>query len=111
MQPKELSLVHLVRPSKEINAKTPLLIMLHGYGSNEEDLFSFAAELPENIFIISPEGTVSAQLRLAHAPGLLALPSDFWYIQLKMHHWVERGDKAHGPSWALTAPSAAQEKL
>lgn len=53
MQPKELSLVHLIRPSKEINAKTPLLIMLHGYGSNEEDLFSFAAELPENIFIIS----------------------------------------------------------
>lgn len=27
--------------------------MLHGYGSNEDDLFSFAAELPENIFIIS----------------------------------------------------------
>ncbi len=27
--------------------------MLHGYGSNEEDLFSFADELPKNIFIIS----------------------------------------------------------
>lgn len=53
MQPKELSLVHLIRPSKEIDQTTPLLIMLHGYGSNEEDLFSFATELPENIFIIS----------------------------------------------------------
>lgn len=27
--------------------------MLHGYGSNEEDLFSFAEELPEELFIIS----------------------------------------------------------
>jgi len=53
MNPKELSLTHLIRPSQEINKQTPLLIMLHGYGSNEEDLFSFAAELPENIFIIS----------------------------------------------------------
>lgn len=53
MQPKELSLVHLIRPSKEIDHNTPLLIMLHGYGSNEEDLFPFAAELPENIFVIS----------------------------------------------------------
>jgi len=53
MQPKELSLVHLNRPSNVIDQNTPLLIMLHGYGSNEEDLFSFAAELPENIFVIS----------------------------------------------------------
>jgi len=53
MQPKELSLVHLIRPSKEIDKNTPLLIMLHGYGSNEEDLFAFATELPEEIFIIS----------------------------------------------------------
>jgi phospholipase/carboxylesterase len=28
--------------------KNPLIILLHGYGSNEEDLFSFAAELPSN---------------------------------------------------------------
>jgi len=53
MQPKELSLVHLIRPSQSIDKHTPLLIMLHGYGSNEEDLFSFSAELNENIFIIS----------------------------------------------------------
>lgn len=53
MKPKELSLVHLIRPSKEVDENTPLLIMLHGYGSNEEDLFSFAAELPEDLFIIS----------------------------------------------------------
>ena len=27
--------------------------MLHGYGSDENDLFSFANELPEELFIIS----------------------------------------------------------
>jgi phospholipase/carboxylesterase len=27
--------------------------MLHGYGSDEKDLFSFASELPEELFIIS----------------------------------------------------------
>ena len=31
----------------------PLLILLHGYGSNELDLFSFANELPDSLVIIS----------------------------------------------------------
>jgi phospholipase/carboxylesterase len=31
----------------------PLLILLHGYGSNELDLFSFADELPETLVIVS----------------------------------------------------------
>ena len=31
----------------------PLLILLHGYGSNELDLFSFANELPNSLVIVS----------------------------------------------------------
>jgi len=31
----------------------PLLILLHGYGSNELDLFSFANELPDTLVIVS----------------------------------------------------------
>ena len=50
---KNLSLHHIVRESKNNTVKAPLLILLHGYGSNEEDLFSFASELPEEYFIIS----------------------------------------------------------
>ena len=53
MQPKKLSLYHIIRPSTISNKKAPVLFMLHGYGSNEEDLFSFANELPEEQFIIS----------------------------------------------------------
>ncbi|MDR9456157.1 MAG: alpha/beta fold hydrolase [Salegentibacter sp.] len=48
-----LSLHHLVRKPAIASEKTPLLIMLHGYGSDENDLFSFAEELPGEFLIIS----------------------------------------------------------
>lgn len=53
MSPTNLSLKHLIRPAKAGIQKPSPLFMLHGYGSNEEDLFSFAAELPEELFVIS----------------------------------------------------------
>jgi len=49
---KELSLDHIIRPSTLKN-DAPALFMLHGYGSDENDLFSFASELPNELFIIS----------------------------------------------------------
>ena len=52
MSTKELSLVHIIRESS-LKENAPLLIMCHGYGSDENDLFSFASELPEELFIIS----------------------------------------------------------
>ncbi len=48
-----LSLHHLVREPKlklEIN---PVLLLLHGYGSNEQDQFGFASELPAEYYVIS----------------------------------------------------------
>jgi len=53
MEAETFTLYHLVRKPKKTVEKAPLLIMLHGYGSNEEDLFSFADELPDELFIIS----------------------------------------------------------
>lgn len=53
MDTDTFTLEHLVRKPKIASEKAPLLIMLHGYGSNEEDLFSFAEELPDELFIIS----------------------------------------------------------
>ncbi len=47
-----LPLYHITKPSI-LKQNAPLLIMLHGYGSDENDLFSFADELPEDIFVIS----------------------------------------------------------
>jgi len=49
----ELSLYHLVREPKVKKDKNPLLLLIHGYGSNEEDLFGFAAQLPDEYYIIS----------------------------------------------------------
>jgi len=53
MQTKELSLYHIIKPSSIKDQKAPVIFLLHGYGSNEEDLFSFAPELPEEYCVIS----------------------------------------------------------
>ena len=50
---KNTQLKYITREPNTIDQKSKLLIMLHGYGSNEEDLFSFAPELPDNLIIIS----------------------------------------------------------
>lgn len=51
---KDLSLTHIIqKPKTKVAGKAPLLLLLHGYGSNEQDLFSFAPELPDHYFIIS----------------------------------------------------------
>jgi len=63
-----LSLYHLVREPKLKKEKNPLLLLLHGYGSNEEDLFSFAQELPDDYFVIS-----------ARAPYPLPPYGNAWY--------------------------------
>jgi phospholipase/carboxylesterase len=48
-----MALHYITRAPKVILDKNPVLLLLHGYGSNEEDLFSFASELPEHYFVIS----------------------------------------------------------
>jgi phospholipase/carboxylesterase len=48
-----MSLHYIIKEPKIKLDKNPVLILLHGYGSNEEDLFSFASELPDHYFIIS----------------------------------------------------------
>jgi phospholipase/carboxylesterase len=63
-----LSLHHLVREPKIKLEKNPLLLLLHGYGSNEEDLFSFSTELPEEYYVVS-----------VRAPYDLQFGSYAWY--------------------------------
>ena len=63
-----LSLYHLVREPKIKLEKNPLLLLLHGYGSNEADLFSFASELPEEYYVVA-----------ARAPYDLMFGSYAWY--------------------------------
>ena len=64
----ELSLEYQIREPKILLDKNPLLLLLHGYGSNEADLFSFASELPDEYYVIS-----------ARAPYDLQYGSYAWY--------------------------------
>jgi phospholipase/carboxylesterase len=52
-------LQYIVREPKIASQKPPLLILLHGYGSNKEDLFSFADELPDDLLIVSAQAPLS----------------------------------------------------
>jgi len=63
-----MSLEYKIREPKIILDKNPLILMLHGYGSNEADLFSFAPELPDEYYVIS-----------ARAPYDLQYGSYAWY--------------------------------
>lgn len=56
-----LSLEYKIREPKIKLDKNPLLLLLHGYGSNEEDLFSFATELPDEYYIISARAPYDMQ--------------------------------------------------
>lgn len=46
-------LYYLVRRPSVESIKPPLLVLLHGVGSNEQDLFSFADKLPGKYLIVS----------------------------------------------------------
>ena len=53
--------LHYIKRESTLEANAPLLIMCHGYGSDENDLFSFASELPEELFIISVRAPYTLQ--------------------------------------------------
>ena len=55
----ENSLTYLIRKPKNAVKNPALLLMLHGYGSNEQDLFSFAQELPDSLLIVSVRAPIS----------------------------------------------------
>ncbi|KFE97336.1 phospholipase [Chryseobacterium formosense] len=48
-----MNLDYIVREPENITPDTSILFMLHGYGSNEQDLFSFRESLPEDWIIVS----------------------------------------------------------
>ncbi len=78
MQTKTLSLYHLIKAPTVQKEKTPVLFMFHGYGSDENDLFSFASELPEELCIIS-----------VRAPHPMQPQGNAWYAI----HWDAQDGK------------------
>jgi phospholipase/carboxylesterase len=66
---KDLSLTHLVRePAARSAGRPPLLLLLHGVGSNEADLFGLAPYLDERFLVVS-----------ARAPVVMGYGSFGWF--------------------------------
>ncbi|MDX1463432.1 MAG: phospholipase, partial [Marinirhabdus sp.] len=61
MKKQNLSLEHNFKPSTNTDRKPAAIVMLHGFGSDENDLFSFASELPESYAIISLKAPIPMQ--------------------------------------------------
>src|SRR4029453_7866501 len=62
MSDRTFSLFHQAAPPKGgLESKPPLLLMLHGYGSNEDDLFSLAPYLDERFMIVSARAPIMLQ--------------------------------------------------
>ena len=59
MSTNDHSLTHLVRePGRRGQSRPPLLLLLHGIGSNEHDLFGLAPYLDERFLIVSARAPV-----------------------------------------------------
>jgi phospholipase/carboxylesterase len=52
----DLSLQYLVREAHATSEKQKAIILLHGVGSNEKDLFSFSRFLPDEFVVIAAQG-------------------------------------------------------
>lgn len=57
--PIKMELKYLVREPKIKSEHPPLLLLLHGFGSNEKDLFSFANQLPDKYLVVAAQGQIS----------------------------------------------------
>jgi phospholipase/carboxylesterase len=68
MDHANLPLIHLVRRPTQPSARPPLLLLLHGVGSNEHDLFSLAPQLDPRLLILS-----------ARAPNVIWPGSYAWF--------------------------------
>lgn len=54
---KELcGIQYLERKPNQISEKPRLMLLIHGYGSNEEDLFSFSEAFPDDFYVVSVRG-------------------------------------------------------
>lgn len=61
MKKQELLLEHNFRPAANGTSKPPAIVMLHGFGSDENDLFSFSSELPGHYAVISLRAPIRLQ--------------------------------------------------
>lgn len=49
---------YVIHIPQQYNHNTILIILLHGYGSNEYDLFSLKKEFPNSMLVVSIQGPI-----------------------------------------------------
>ena len=55
----KMKLNYITKKPNKITVDTPILVLLHGYGSNAEDLFSFCPDLPKDWLIVSFQAPIN----------------------------------------------------
>ena len=80
-KPSAPSLYYIFKEPKIKSAKPPVIILMHGVGSNEKDLFSLANQMPDSFLVIS-----------LRAPIMLSKDSYAWY-----HLTFENGTRVGNP--------------
>lgn len=65
---KDMALKYIVKEPAIKNSTTPLIILLHGYGSNEADLFSLAKDLPQEAIVVAVRAPIALRNGFAWIP-------------------------------------------
>src|SRR6476620_3167118 len=55
----DLALSYLIRESIQLSKIVKAVILLHGVGSNEQDLFALAPDLPDGVYVIAARGPIA----------------------------------------------------
>ncbi|MFY9677943.1 alpha/beta hydrolase, partial [Glutamicibacter protophormiae] len=93
----EASTVALISRNDESRLGTPLLVFLHGYGSNEEDLMGLSRYLPQEFTYLSVRAPLQA------GPGFSWFP-----LSQEIDYSVDAVAQSVKDLWAFLKPIAAQ---
>ncbi len=93
------SIVYLSKVSKITNA--PLVLMLHGYSSNESDLFSFASLIPSDYHVVSLQAPLSLGMGYAWFPI---------HFEENMERWTSLEEAQHAIDYVTSFLTYYTEK-
>ena len=104
MSDHTFSLYHQVAgPKSGLEAKPPLLLLLHGYGANEDDLFSLAPYLDGRFMIVSARAPIVLQptsyawFNLGFTPqGIVVDPEEVESSRRTIHKFIGEIVEAYG---------------
>lgn len=78
---EEPVLKYEIRQAEKGSSKPPLIILLHGLGSNEQDLFAFAGQLPGRFMVVAARAPITlsegsyAWFRVDRSSGKPVIPN------------------------------------